>query len=46
MSYDIIGDSHGQADKLEALLRKLGYVERGGCWSGRRSGDLRTMGAG
>jgi hypothetical protein len=33
MSYDIIGDIHGQADKLEALLRKLGYVERGGCWS-------------
>jgi hypothetical protein len=32
MSYDIIGDIHGQADKLEALLRKLGYVERSGCW--------------
>jgi hypothetical protein len=27
MAYDIIGDIHGQADKLEALLRKLGYKE-------------------
>lgn len=26
--YDIIGDIHGHADHLEALLRKLGYVER------------------
>ncbi len=25
MAYDIIGDLHGQADKLEALLRKMGY---------------------
>ncbi|HZW12396.1 MAG TPA: metallophosphoesterase [Noviherbaspirillum sp.] len=25
MGYDIIGDIHGEADKLEALLRKLGY---------------------
>lgn len=24
--YDIIGDIHGHADKLEALLRKLGYA--------------------
>ena len=32
MSYDIIGDIHGEAGKLEALLRKLGYGERGGCW--------------
>jgi len=32
MSYDIIGDIHGYADKLEALLRKLGYSERSGCW--------------
>ena len=30
--YDIIGDIHGQADKLEALLRTLGYRERGGAW--------------
>jgi hypothetical protein len=27
MAYDIIGDIHGQADKLEALLRKMGYRE-------------------
>lgn len=25
MSYDVIGDIHGQADKLEALLTRLGY---------------------
>ena len=30
--YDIIGDIHGQADKLEALLRKLGYREAAGVW--------------
>ena len=32
MSYDIIGDIHGHADKLEALLRKLGYEERQNVW--------------
>jgi hypothetical protein len=32
MSYDIIGDIHGEAGKLEALLRKLEYSERAGCW--------------
>ena len=32
MSYDIIGDIHGEAGKLEALLRKLGYGDRAGCW--------------
>ncbi len=32
MSYDIIGDIHGHADRLEALLQKLGYGERGGAW--------------
>jgi hypothetical protein len=30
--YDIIGDIHGQADKLEALLRTLGYEQRGATW--------------
>ena len=30
MNYDIIGDIHGQADKLEALLGKMGYASRGG----------------
>jgi hypothetical protein len=30
--FDIIGDIHGQADKLEALLRKLGYREAAGAW--------------
>lgn len=30
--YDVIGDVHGHADRLEALLRVMGYVERGGAW--------------
>lgn len=30
--YDIIGDIHGQAGPLEALLRKLDYRELGGVW--------------
>ena len=32
MSYDIIGDIHGHAHKLEGLLKKMGYRKRGGCW--------------
>ena len=32
MSYDIIGDIHGQADKLEALLYRMGYRDSAGCW--------------
>ncbi len=32
MGYDIIGDIHGQAGKLEALLSKLGYVRAGSGW--------------
>ena len=32
MAYDVIGDVHGQADRLEALLRKLGYHHRRGAW--------------
>jgi hypothetical protein len=32
MRYDIIGDIHGQADKLEGLLHKLGYRETAGAW--------------
>lgn len=38
MHYDIIGDIHGQADKLEALLAQLGYQHRHGAWchSGRQ----------
>jgi hypothetical protein len=30
--YDIIGDVHGNADKLEALLRTMDYREQGGAW--------------
>lgn len=32
MDYDIIGDLHGQADKLHALLARLGYRERDGAY--------------
>lgn len=32
MGYDVIGDIHGQAGKLEALLRKLGYVHKPSGW--------------
>ena len=30
--YDIIGDIHGCADKLEALLARLGYLKQDGVW--------------
>lgn len=30
VAYDIIGDIHGHADRLEALLHKLGYSHRAG----------------
>jgi len=29
---DFIGDIHGHADKLEKLLKKMGYVLRNGCY--------------
>jgi hypothetical protein len=29
IAYDLIGDVHGHADKLEALLRHMGYVPQG-----------------
>ena len=32
MAYDIIGDIHGQADKLHGLLSHLGYRERDGAY--------------
>lgn len=32
MSYDIIGDIHGHADALSALLADLGYRNTGGAW--------------
>lgn len=31
--YDVIGDVHGQYDKLVGLLRHLGYADRDGLWS-------------
>jgi len=40
VAYDIIGDVHGQAGKLKALLRRLGYAARNGTW--RHSDPLRT----
>ena len=30
--FDVIGDIHGEADKLLALLSTLGYSEVGGAW--------------
>ena len=32
MSYDIIGDVHGEADALEALLKMMGYRLKLGAW--------------
>lgn len=32
MGYDVIGDIHGQFDKLESLLTRLGYRNRRGAW--------------
>jgi hypothetical protein len=32
MNYDIIGDIHGHADALVALLAELGYRNAGGAW--------------
>ena len=32
MNYDIIGDIHGYAEQLKALLSKLGYSETMGAW--------------
>ena len=32
MNYDVIGDIHGHADKLTALLRKMGYRHHLGAW--------------
>jgi hypothetical protein len=32
MAVDIVGDIHGHASQLVALLKKLGYAERGGAW--------------
>jgi hypothetical protein len=33
MSYDIIGDIHGQADKLVNLLEQMGYKKQQGVWN-------------
>ena len=32
MGYDIIGDIHGQVEKLESLLTRMGYHHRQGAW--------------
>ncbi|MDT3679250.1 MAG: metallophosphoesterase [Burkholderiaceae bacterium] len=32
MSYDIVGDVHGHADKLEQLLARMGYRKIAGTW--------------
>lgn len=33
--YDVIGDVHGHADKLEALLAAMGYTHTAGAWRHR-----------
>ena len=38
MNYDVIGDIHGHAGALEALLTRLGYRQRGGVW--RQAGHM------
>lgn len=35
--YDIIGDIHGQAEKLKKLLSKLGYIETNNGWQHHQS---------
>lgn len=46
IGYDVIGDVHGHADPLHALLARMGYVRRSGTWvppAGRQAvfvGDL------
>jgi hypothetical protein len=46
LGYDVIGDIHGHATKLEALLERLGYARRAASWvppAGRQAiflGDL------
>jgi hypothetical protein len=32
IAYDVIGDVHGHADRLDALLQKMGYIYRVGAW--------------
>lgn len=52
MNYDIVGDIHGYADKLETLLLQIGYVPRGSGYKapeGRQAvflGDLIDRGPG
>jgi hypothetical protein len=51
MPFDVIGDLHGQYDKLVSLLSALSYVESGGAWRhpGRTAvflGDLIDRGPG
>jgi hypothetical protein len=32
LAYDLIGDIHGHAEKLEALLKKMGYIHTAQGW--------------
>jgi len=40
LEYDVIGDVHGHAAALEALLDNLGYVERGGAYRHSSGGRM------
>lgn len=42
--YDVIGDVHGQGDKLKALLARLGYARSGGRWSAPEGRQLVFVG--
>lgn len=52
MGYDVIGDIHGQSEKLFALLKRMGYTQHGSSWKppqGRKAvflGDLIDRGPG
>ncbi|MEL6180530.1 MAG: metallophosphoesterase [Myxococcota bacterium] len=41
MTWDIVGDIHGEADALERLLKRLDYQERDGVY--RHTGDRRVV---
>lgn len=42
--YDVIGDVHGQGEKLRALLREMGYAERADGWHAPAGGKAVFVG--
>lgn len=43
-SYDLIGDIHGQYDKLSGLLTQLGYTPKGSTWKHREGRQVIFLG--